>query len=209
MINIGIKPTIAVVICLAIISGGQPVFSDNLGNSKVFSAVSQAAEKGDPIAQFMLGSSYYNGSNGLGRDYKKAFYWFMKAAQQNHADAQVSVSNCYLFGHGVEADEERAFHWTEKASLLGNIDAQINLGGCYSGGIGVDKDEGEAFKWFLKAAKGGSPTSQFKVGQYYEYGKVVEKSMAEAIKWYRKSAEGGYSPAINKLKDIEENSKAK
>ena len=46
-----------------------------------------AAEKGDAIAQFNLGLSYYHGK-GVLQDYAQAVYWYRKAAEQGHPDAK-------------------------------------------------------------------------------------------------------------------------
>ena len=46
-----------------------------------------AAEKGDAIAQFNLGLSYYHG-NGVPQDNTQAVYWYREAAEQGHPDAK-------------------------------------------------------------------------------------------------------------------------
>ena len=46
----------------------------------------------------------YHGKGGVPKDLEKAFEWFMKAAEQGHAEAQYFVGHAYYFGWGsVEA----------------------------------------------------------------------------------------------------------
>ena len=52
----------------------------------------------------------------------------MKAADQNHADAQCRLGQCYQFGRGVEINVHRAIQWYNRAAGQGNLDAMYNLG---------------------------------------------------------------------------------
>lgn len=61
------------------------------------------AKQGDAKAQFKLGACFYNGT-GVEQDYKKAFEWFLKAAEQGDLWAQNDLGNCYLDGLGVEKE---------------------------------------------------------------------------------------------------------
>ena len=42
------------------------------------------------------------------RDYAKAFYWFSKAAKQDHALAQKNLGDLYRKGQGVKKDRTAA-----------------------------------------------------------------------------------------------------
>ena len=66
----------------------------------------KAAEKGEALAQFILGTCYLNG-NGVEKDEKEAFQWFLKAAEQGYAQAQYNVGLCYLNGGGVEKKSKK------------------------------------------------------------------------------------------------------
>lgn len=57
-----------------------------------FKAVQQNAVKGDPDYQYSLGMCYKYGY-GVKADYNKALYWFKKAADQGHKQAE----RVYLF----------------------------------------------------------------------------------------------------------------
>ncbi len=135
-----------------------------------------------------LGSCYLKG-NGVEKDEKEAFQWFLKAADQGNAEAQNNVGICYLKGDGVEKDEKEAFQWFLKAAEQRDAEAQYNVGACYLKGDGVEKDEKNAFQWFLKAAEQELAKAQNNVGTCYSNGDGVEKDEKEAFQWFLKAAE--------------------
>ena len=49
------------------------------------------------VDQFKLGVNYFRG-NSVPKDLKKATYWFTKAAEQGHANAQYNLGTCYAKG---------------------------------------------------------------------------------------------------------------
>ena len=57
----------------------------------------------------------YNLGTGVTKDYTQAVYWFRKAAEQGHAEAQFQLGLCYSDGNGVERDKNTALYWYEKA----------------------------------------------------------------------------------------------
>ena len=80
----------------------------------------QAADKGNPDAQFRIGNLYYNGSHGYQKSYKKAFGGYSKAAAQGNADAQYIIGNFYYFGYEpCTASKTEAAKWYQKAADQG------------------------------------------------------------------------------------------
>ena len=94
---------------------------------------------------FAKGYAYYHE-----KDYEEAFFWFKKAADQNHANACEWCGHCYENGYGTEKDYTKAVSYYNKAINLGNIDAMFDLGTCYYYGHGVNKDYRIAFSWLKK-----------------------------------------------------------
>jgi hypothetical protein len=73
-------------IAKADVAAGQKAFDE--GNyEKAMSEWQGAADKGDPEAEFGLGSLYEQGLGGLAQDYKRAGYWYSKAAGQGNTEA--------------------------------------------------------------------------------------------------------------------------
>ena len=121
------------------------------------------------------------------KDYKQAFHWFRKAADQDHLDAQYNLGIMYDKGQGVLRDEKQAFYWYQKAANQGDAKAQYNLGVMYASGLGVLKDMKQAVHWFQKAADQGFTRAQFNLGEMNRLGEGVLKDYKQAVFWYKKS----------------------
>jgi TPR repeat protein len=152
------------------------------------------AEKGDRVAQNVLGDCYRTGS-GLAKDTVEAVSWYRKSAEQGYAKAQNNLGACYEGGVGVAQDYTQAVLWYRKAAELGFADGQTNLGVCYATGKGVAKDFVQAVSWYRKAAEQGDAQGQFNLGTCYEDGTGIAKDILQAVLWYRKSAEQGFAKA--------------
>ncbi|WP_171251809.1 tetratricopeptide repeat protein, partial [Acinetobacter baumannii] len=61
-------------------------------------------------AKYYLGILYEEGY-GVTQDYKKAFEWYSKAANQGNAEAQNNLGAMYALGQGVEQNYKKAFEW--------------------------------------------------------------------------------------------------
>jgi TPR repeat protein len=113
------------------------------------------AERGNPVAQFTLGSCYANG-RGAPRDYVKAVRWYYLSARQGYAPAQNRLGVCYYSGLGTPRNYAGAVAWYRRAAQQGYAPAQDNLGLCYYYGLGVPRNANEAVKWYRLAAAQGS-----------------------------------------------------
>jgi TPR repeat protein len=90
----------------------NPVNTDSLYNT---------ALQGDAVAQFNLGSRFYNSKN-----YKEAVKWWRKSARKGLATSQTNLGYMYAHGLGVEKDMFTAKLWTEKGKEQGDAQAQTN-----------------------------------------------------------------------------------
>ena len=61
------------------------------------------------------------------KDYKKAFEYLKKAAEQGHVDAQYCVGVCYAGGVGVEKNLNKAIEYLKKAADQGSDAAKETL----------------------------------------------------------------------------------
>ena len=82
------------------------------------------------------------------KDYTKAMEWYLKAANQGHAQAQVMIGWYYKNGYAVEANTDKALDWYLKAAKQGYAQAQYLAGAVYND----RKDYTNAAKWYQKAA---------------------------------------------------------
>lgn len=64
------------------------------------------------------------------KDEKNAFFWGLKAAEQDYPGGQYTVGTYYEKGIGVEQDYAEAAKWFRKAADQGNEYAQYELGEC-------------------------------------------------------------------------------
>jgi TPR repeat protein len=138
-------------------------------------------------SQGMLGEMYYFGEC-VQKDYKEAFKWYIKSAEQGNPLAQQKIGLIYSFGDGVQQDYKEASRWYAKAAEQGYAKAQYSLGVQYDKGQGVPQDYKKALNWYTKAAEQGYADAQIKVGVMYFYGRSVSQNYNEAIKWYKRAA---------------------
>jgi TPR repeat protein len=85
------------------------------------------AKDGFPNAQVALGYLYLTGENKkVAQDYKKAVYWFQKAADRGNGIALFNLAICHDEGFGVKKDTEKAHALYVKAAETGILEAQLN-----------------------------------------------------------------------------------
>jgi TPR repeat protein len=142
-------------------------------------ALSFAAEKGDPVAQWQMGQMYARG-DGVTRDDFKAFELFSEIADA-HADdspgdpssrlvsrAFVALGNYYQRGipnTEVKADPGRARQiYNHAASVFGDAEAQFNLARMYFEGEGGERDPVQAARWSKLSADKGNVGAQALLG---------------------------------------------
>lgn len=85
-------------------------------------ALKPLADRGSPIAETLIGSSYLSGA---GRDPATAAGYFLHAADRGYAPAQLALARLLAKGEGVARDEAAAYRWALLAarrdrSAIGN-----------------------------------------------------------------------------------------
>ena len=149
----------------------------------------------DQETQFQFGNRYHYGI-GVLKDYKQAFLWYKRSAEQGHPEAQNRLGFCYHnHGYGVEQDLEQAFLWYKRSAEQGFPEGQFNLGTCYIYGTGIEKDRKRASSWYKRSAQQGNAKAQRVLGIHYG----VEQDLEQAFLWIKKSAEQGFPPGQNSL----------
>jgi len=111
---------------------------------------------GNLEAQTYLGFLLLRGEGGAPRDVTKASQWFLLAAKQDHAVAQLNLAMIYSSGKDLPKDIPQAIHWGRRAAEQGLDAAQDWLGVMYMRGEGVPRDPVQALAWFEVAADGGT-----------------------------------------------------
>ena len=167
-----------------------------------------AAENGDCVAQYVLGSLYENGQS-VEQDFEKSVKWYRKSAEQDWYFAQHALGDAYSKGEGVVQDWSMAMMWYKKAAQHGYVRSEAMLGlAYYTGKKQVKQDFAKAAKWFHIVAKKEESEDipvahvafiQCELGKMYYKGQGVPKNYKEALKWFQKSIKNGETSAMGLL----------
>jgi len=111
---------------------------------------------GDPTAQFHV-ARMYEKADGVPFDWGKALDWYLKAADNGHADARYYAGVIYLTGSQglVPMDRRKAWQLVRQAADEGSARAAFQLGDWYRLGVDVPPNAEEALKWYRFAAERG------------------------------------------------------
>lgn len=157
-----------------------------------------AAARGEPIAQFQLGSAKLETG-----DAAAGAALIRSAAEQGIAPAQYRLAKLYEAGAGgLGVDERAALDWTKRAAEAGHRRAIHNLGIYHAEGRGTPQDFAEAARWFERAAILGAADSQYNLAVLYEQGLGVPLSLPDAYAWFLIAGQSGDSDAAAKAAEL-------
>ncbi len=126
-------------------------------------ALLSKANGGDAAAQVAVGEQYAHAAgatsdrNEADDDWKQAFGWYEKAAQQSNISGEIHVAEAYSYGRGVERDMTKAAEWYQKAADQDDAGAQGTLAMLFTLGQGVPQSDEDAYFWFDLAASADTP----------------------------------------------------
>ncbi len=160
-------------------------------------SIQQAAQSGDPIAQFQLASAKLDAG-----DTQAGVVLMKQAAERGLPIAQYRLGKLYEEGTGVTKDEREGRRWTTRAANGGNRRAMHNLAMMFAEGNGVPQNYETAAKWFQEAARMGLTNSQYNLAFLYEQGLGVPESLAQAFAWYSIAAKAGDGGAKDRATEI-------
>jgi hypothetical protein len=121
--------------------------------------LTQAAEKGQAVAQYRLGTMYEH-AQGVAADAVKAAHWYELAASQGNRKAMHNLAVFFAGGAAGKKNMPEAARWFAKAAALGLSDSQFNLAVLYERGDGVPQSLVDAYKWYSIAAAAGDSESR-------------------------------------------------
>ena len=159
------------------------------GNSQALEWYQRSAAQGEAQAQFALGRILCAGQT-VTPDFLRGIGWYVKAAEQDHDLALVTLGN--LFNSEMH---HVAVHCFAQAAARGSAQAQFLLGEQYARGLGVAKHPARAFLWFEKAAVQRHAGAECAVGVAYLTGQGAEKNPKLAFHWLQRAAEQGVALA--------------
>lgn len=170
-----------------------------ISSRTLLSALENAADAGQPMAMWQLGTMYENGE-GVTKDPVKAFGYFAQIANQ-HADAApkgveadivarsfVKVGDYYKQGlpdAGIPADAERSHTLLlHAATYFGDADAQYRVGLLYTQKSELGINPLQSARWFSLAARKGHCPAQAHLGDLMFRGVGgIEAQPVEGLMW--------------------------
>lgn len=178
------NPVAQTILGLRALDGGSGA-TVNLPNAVKF--LTQAAEKGQAVAQYRLGTLYERGQ-GVAADPAKAVHWYGLAANQGNRKAMHNLAVAFAGGAVGKKNMTEAARWFAKAAALGLTDSQFNLAVLYERGDGVPQSLAEAYKWYAIAAGGGDGESKARAG-------ILQTQLSEADRTVAVKAVAGFRAA--------------
>lgn len=168
-----------------------------LSNNRIEEALEQyrqVANLGHIPAYSMVADIYYKKKN-----YKKAWKWYTKAAEEGDSIGQYYVGCFYWEGIHVQKSIYHALEYYEKAAEQGLPQAIMAIADCYNDGIGYDIDKQKALEYYKCAADMGYVEAQYRLGIYFHNGENGNKDVVQAAYWYKKAYLQGRDGAKLKL----------
>ncbi len=157
--------------------------------------LSQAADKGQAVAQYRLGTLYERGQ-GVPADAAKAAHWYEMAANQGNRKAMHNLAVAYAGGVAGKKNMAEAARWFAKAAALGLSDSQFNLAVLYERGDGVPQSLLDAYKWYSIAAAQGDSESKSRIS-------VLQSQLGDADKAAaNKSAATFHAAPLNRSANV-------
>ena len=157
----------------------------------------KSAKKGNSISQVELGKYYLS----IG-EYKKAKKWFVKASEQNSANAFFWLG--YMFeisrvNNSKTSNDEASISYYKKAAELNHPDALYKL---YHRSHNVN--------YLKSSARGGNMNAQYDLGAHFinKFSPSYSNSdvLSQAKEWFGKAAKQGHSHAniiLGKISEME------
>jgi localization factor PodJL len=157
--------------------------------------LTEAAEKGQAVAQYRLGTLYERGQ-GVTADSAKAMHWYQLAATQGNRKAMHNLAVAYASGPSAKRNMTEAARWFAKAAGLGLSDSQFNLAVLYERGEGVQQSLTDAYKWYAIAAASGDAEAKARMSVLETQLDAADKTAAS------KSANNFHAAPLNRSTNV-------
>lgn len=165
-------------------------------------AEKDGTDKGSKFAQYALGCLYYNKENTEKHDLKKAYEWFVKAADQDQPYAQFNLGRMYQNSEYVAQNVDTAQEYYKKALdgfLAMEKESEDNnepdggllykIGSMYKNGLGTAPDVDKAIEYFRRSAELNDPNAQFEMGKFF----ISTDDKRQAYRYFKQSADSGHT----------------
>lgn len=151
------------------------------------------ADKGEPVAQYLLGYNYLFGDDGFPEDAAKAKVYLEKTAAQGNTQGDYLLGVLHLY-EAAYHDPDKALQYFITAAEDPNAypQDQAFLAQLYYSAEfdGITRDLDKAAFWAKTAAKSGDPDAKALLGFMYYYGEGVEGDTEQALTLAREAVKG-------------------
>ena len=138
-------------------------------------------QAGDPIAIYLRGNHYRDGTVGFEQDMDKALELYHCAAKLGYPKAFLNIGTAYHFGNGVEVDKKKAKHYYELAAMGGNEAARFNLGTYEANAGNIDL----ALKHWMISVRSGYANALTNIKALCSDGHASKESYSKALQSYQ------------------------
>ena len=145
------------------------------------------AQAGGLEAQYRLGLAYATGQ-GAQQNLAEAAFWYRKAAEGGHREAQFQLHLVLLHG-GTKRGGANA-GWYAAAAPGAPARADALSAALFPNGLAISEDPEEALRWGLAAASAGHVAAQASVARMLADGRGCPPDRQAARRWYEAAAEG-------------------
>lgn len=163
-------------------------------DAETFSQIVEAAEEGNPDAQFLLGDAYLHGKN-VSEDVDKGIMWLQKAIDQDNISATILLACFYEIGEKVPKDIDKARSLYLKVVELDSPDDESYTNLALERLEVLDSKPNEHEDLIVLANQGDSK-AQLTLGFKYLKGEDIAQDLSEAEKWLRLAADNGEETAM-------------
>ena len=108
------------------------------------------AQAGDAESQFNVGVCFATNNSG-DQNNDQAIFWLRKAADNNHAGAQLEFEKILINGSGEKRNINEGLRYITRSAENGNSNAMIYLGVHNKNGDIITKDIEKSLYWFMQA----------------------------------------------------------
>lgn len=181
--------------------------STGMSSNELLAALQDAADAGQPIALWRLGTMYENGE-GVQPDKARAFGYFSRIANEHAntppksleadivAQSFVKIGEYYNEGlpdAGIEIDSHRAnVLLLHAASYFGDADAQYKVGRLYLAEKGLGVNGLQSARWLSLSARKGHVAAQATLGNILFNGEVLERQAVDGLMWLTVANKNAY-----------------
>lgn len=171
----------------------------------------KAAANGSTLAKLNLGIMCEEGEGRILKDFKKAYIYYLQAAERDNAEAIYRLGHLYKNGLGVNIDAAQALLYYERAAKQGHVLGAYNAGYMYQFGLGRSSTNffsspsinyDKAFIYYMQAAEKDYPDALCNVGYLFEKGQGAMLNYEKAFQYYTRGAEKGSNQAHQNLGEL-------